>query len=391
MKNLLFSAFHLKNHSPFFCLFCLGFFSLMLVGCNKSDSENGGDVLDESWFATGEDEMQAPDAPANTKAVSARLGVQLQAGEKFPLQKTVEKTLTQYTLQGPMESREKIELFMSVTVDEIRDRSKKFTVRYNRVQYHSEMNGQKVVYDSQQPPYPIPDAALAYHGMVNNGFSFWVGPDNRITDVVDFHNFMQQCLANVPAAKAGLVSETLAKYSGQEGIANFVDDTIGLLPYDPNSKDGSTVVQLGGHWTKSRLFSDPVPMSINNKYTLQELNDTYAKVEVVGDISPSAAVTSSKITPVSIQVTDGHSIGTCRIDRKTGLPLESRIDHLLNMNVQLNGHQFKQQKRVITSIRMFPGQTANQFSNSTAQTQSPKKPKKSDLVLTPASQQKKIE
>ena len=361
------------------CVACL----FAISGCNKS-AEQGGEILDESWFASADQEEESADAPADTTESTARLGVQLKEGARFPLQKVVEKTLTQSTLQGPVESRERIELFMSVTVDEIRDQNKKFSVRYNRVRYQSEFNGRQVVYDSRQPPYPIPDAALAYHGMVNNGFSFWVGADNRISDVVDFHEFLQRCLSAVPAQKADLVAETLAQYSGQEGIANFVDDTIGLLPFDPNSKDGTTIVRLGGSWTKSRHFSNPVPMLLNVKYTMKELNDSVAEIEIEGDISPSAAVSSTDKKPVALQVQDGFSMGDCTIDRKTGLPIRSRIDHVINMAVQVNGRQFKQQKRVVTSIRMFPDQEMDSPAQSTAQ----RTPRKSDLVLRPASQQK---
>lgn len=382
MKNQSFATFQMQCFGRLLgLLFCaIGLFSIS--GCNQS-AEDTGEIVDE-WFSTGDEELQSSDAPSSSDDSSVRLGVQLSQGARFPLQKVVEKTLTQYTLQGPVENRERVELFMSVTVDEIRGQDKKFSVRYNRVQYSSDMNSQRIVYDSQHPPYPIPDAVLAYHGMVNNGFSFWVGPDNKITEVVDFHSFMQRCLMGVPKHKADQVAETLSQYSGQDGIANFIDDTIGLLPYDPNSKDGSMIVRIGGHWTKSRQYTNPVPMTLTNKYKLLELNDSIAQIEIQGEILPSAAVTSSHQVPVSLQIQDGHSIGSCTIDRKTGLPLQSRVDHLLNMTVQMNGHQFKQQKRVVTSIRMFPDQNSGEASQETAR----KAPRKSDLVLTPASLEK---
>ncbi|HBN78274.1 MAG TPA: hypothetical protein DD473_21170 [Planctomycetaceae bacterium] len=334
-------------------------------GCG-SDTPDSSEVLDDSWFELENEEKVANDAPAEPTAATASLGVKLEQGARFPLQKVVEKTLTQKTTQGTIENQERIELDMAVTVEEIRDKYKLFSVRYNRVKYQTNLNGQQVFYDSQQPPYPVPDGALVYHGMVNNGFSFWVGPDNKITEVINFNEFMKRCLLNVPQQKAEAVSQMLAQYSGQQGIANFVDDTIGLLPYDPESSDGSMIVRLGGNWTKSRQFSDPVPMSINNTYTLRELNEEYAKVEIMGNVSPSSASSNPGSDSVSLQVRDGHSAGMCTIDRKTGLPLESRIDHLLNMTVQANGMMFEQQKRVVTSIRMFPEQTQGQLSRLTA-------------------------
>ncbi len=355
---------------------------ISLTGCNSETVVETGEVLDESWFSLEQTGKAAPNAPAGDVVAKASLGVNLERGTKFPLQKIVEKTLTQSTLQGPIESTERIELFISVTVEELRDRNKKFRILYNRVKYDSNLGGQIVHYDSQQPQYPLPDTVLAYHGMVNNGFSFWVGADNRITDVVDFSDFLRRCLAQVPVHKSEAVSQTLASYSGQEGIANFVDDTIGLLPYDPNSADGSSVVRLGGHWSKSRHYNEPVPMSLNSTYTLKELNDDYAKVEVLGDVVPAAAVSNPQ-QGMSFQVLQGHSAGTCTIDLKTGLPLNSRIDHQMSMSVQLNGIQFDQHKRVVTSIRMFPEQEQGRVQQFAADEES--QPGPTGLSLTPVS------
>lgn len=336
-------------------LLLAGLLVLGTLGCG-SDSAPSGDVLDESWFSLNGETSSAPNAPASQTETRARLGLALEEGARFPLHKVVEKTLTQLTPQGPMESTERIEMFMAVTVEEIRGRSKKFRILYSRVKYDSQIGNERVHYDSQQPSHSLSESVLAYHGMVNNGFSFWVGADNRVTDVVDFNEFLRRCLAQVPAQKSEAVSEILAQYSGQEGIANFVDDTIGLLPYDPDSKDGTSVVRLGGHWSKSRHFNEPVPMSLNNTYTLKDLNEEIAKIEILGDVVPAAAVSNPR-QDVSLQILRGHSAGTCTIDRKTGLPLNSRIDHQMSMNVQLNGLQFEQQKRVVTSIRMFPEQS----------------------------------
>ena len=381
----------LQNHQFSLTSFSRSFTSLLLVtaaclliGCS-SEKPAGDDILDESWFTLDEESSSpepAADAPADPAVSKARLTVNLEPGAKFPLKKTVKKTLTQSTLQGPVENTERIELFMSVTLEEVQDQNKKFRILYNRVKYESNMNGQRTQYDSTLPAGNVPTQALAYRGMVNNGFSFWVGADNKITEVVDFNNFLKRCLNHVPPHLADSVSQSLAHYSGQEGIANFVDDTIGLLPYDPDSPDGSSVVRLGGHWSKSRHFNDPVPMSLHSTYTLRELTDNVAKVEVMGDIVPAAAVSNPQ-QEVSLQIQGGHSVGTCTIDRETGLPLDSHMDHQLTMSVQLNGMQFDQQKRVVTTVKMYPEQSPGAASTITAGQQPQQN---GGLTLTPASQ-----
>jgi hypothetical protein len=65
-----------------------------------------------------------------------------------------------------------------------------------------------------------------------------------------------------------------------------------------------------------------------------------------------------KATP-DVMVRGGNAFGTCTIDRSTGLPLESKVERYLEMNVRLpNGLAFEQRKRTVTTIQAFPQQTA---------------------------------
>ena len=65
--------------------------------------------------------------------------------------------------------------------------------------------------------------------MVNNGFSFWLGSDNQITELVDFPQFLSRCLKDIPAYEREKAVQLLAASAGKDGVANFVDDSIGLF------------------------------------------------------------------------------------------------------------------------------------------------------------------
>jgi hypothetical protein len=58
-----------------------------------------------------------------------------------------------------------------------------------------------------------------------------------------------------------------------------------------------------------------------------------------------------------LSLRSGHCVGTCMIDRKSGLPIQSRVTRQLDMTVELpTGARFDQRKEVITMIRAFPEQ-----------------------------------
>ena len=239
------------------------------------------------------------------------------------------------------------------------DGRKRFKVQYTGVKYSHNIAGEKVSYDSSRSTGPTPPEVQAYQRLVNNGFSFWIGPDNKIVELVGFDGFLKRCLQNTPPEQLETVLAKIAESSGDDGIANFIDDSIGLLPYniDENHKGGA--IRVGETWTKTRRLTQPIPMVLKTEYTLRELNDKTATINIAGDIAASKINSPMNQNGKSVQlyIRGGKSFGTCLIDRKTGLPLESKIDRFLETTVKLaNGKEFEQQKQIVTTIRAFPHQ-----------------------------------
>src|SRR5690606_16904531 len=112
-----------------------------------------------------------------------------------------------------------LEMLMAITVEDVRpDGRKLFNVRYQRVRYVQEIDGERVEFDSTARPTAIPPEVAPYRRLVDNGFSFWLGPDNRIDDLVGFDEFLKRCVQDVPPARRGEVLAQFARTSSEEGI-----------------------------------------------------------------------------------------------------------------------------------------------------------------------------
>lgn len=288
------------------------------------------------------------------------LELNLAVNQRFPMIKTVEQSLSQASAAGIVNSTSKLELILALTVEELRaDGRKRFNVRYTGVKYSHNIAGERVEYDSNRANGPAPPEVQAYQQLVNNGFSFWIGADNKIVELVGFDEFLKRCLQNTPASQRETVLAKISESSGDDGVANFIDDSIGLLPYniDENHKGGA--IRVGETWTKTRRLTQPIPMTLKTEYTLRELNDNIATINIAGDIAASKISSPINQNGKSVQlyIRGGKSFGTCMIDRKTGLPLESKIERFLETTVKLaSGKQFEQQKQIVTTIRAFPHQ-----------------------------------
>ncbi|MFV0442417.1 MAG: DUF6263 family protein [Planctomycetaceae bacterium] len=311
----------------------------------------------------GNDEPEEPEIPAwvsdvkpsaEASAVESQLALRLRAGDRFPLRKVIEKEVSQETPNGePQVHRLRIELTLGMTVDEVRDGKTRFRVRYDRVRYTHHMPTEVIEYDSSSPPQELPLSILAWHAMVGDGFSFWVGRDNQIAGVEGFQEFLDRCLSGIPADRRDEVVLSIESSSGENGVTDFIDNAIGLLPY-------GEVKSPGQSWDRSRHIGRPVPMVIDNKYTLKELNDRRAVVQISGTITPSTTLMElqqADAAKVRMTVRNGSTWGTCTLFRDTGLPETSHVEHEILLTVQMSGGQtFDQRVRGATTIEAFPAQ-----------------------------------
>lgn len=329
----------------------------VFAGCNNSDTDDAN-LMNDDLFPLSENTSETPTAPA---LETAKLELKLKAGDRFPLIKTVERELSQSTLGQKLDkSTSRIEMVMAITVEEIRGAQKRLGVHYTRVKYSHKLPNEIVEYDSNSPPPTIPSVVRPYHGLVNNGFSFWIGADNQLIDLVGFDNFLNRCLRDVPVEERDQVVAILNQSSRRDGIVNFVDDSVGLLPYNVNDPGNASLVSVGSTWHRKHKTTQPVSMSVDQKYTLKELNDKVAKIDVMGTITPSTTFGDNQANggKVQLNVKNGNTFGSCTIDVRTGLPIESRTEQFLDMAVSVGaGINFDQTSRVITTVRAFPQQT----------------------------------
>lgn len=340
---------------PQYYLFLTLALVLSFVGCGSDDTDAEMELPD--WLSetdTDASESAEPPSPTAPALDRAALKLNLNRGDRFPLRKVVEQQLTQSSLDGqPQISRSRLEMMLAITVDDVRDGRTLMRVKYDRVQYSHEVAGELLKYDSAAPPAQIPAPVLAYHGMVNDGFAFWIGPDNQIAELVGFREFVERCLSHISPEGRQQALRDIEASAGEKGIADFVDNTIGLLPYDVDKV-------LGDSWEKTRHISRPVPMQINTTYTLADFNDETAEVMVGGTITPSTTLGGAGRDGASVRitVTGGSSHGRCLLYRESGLPKESRVERIVDMTVQMSGGiEFDQQKRTTTTVESFPLQT----------------------------------
>ncbi len=340
---------------------------LSLSGCGWFGTQNSDTNSEDAIPELGERASAEKNRETAKKELPAEnLEFRLKVGTRFPLFKTVEQRLRQLSPDGgrPIESTSHLTMKLFVTVEAIEQGVKRLGVSYQQVRYEHDIAGEKVSYDSVLLPTTIPEAAWVYHGLVDNGFSFELGADNRIVEVFDFDAFLKRCVRHAPASQQQELLTRLAATQEDEGIANFIDDSVGMLPYNVDDLNANATVKVGASWRKNRQIMRPIPMTIDTAYRLGEINDRYATLELFGHIVPAQIQQASNAVQHAgatekMTLRNGHCFGTCTIDRESGLPIQSHVTRRMDLTLELpTGAKFDQIKEIITTIRTFPEQGA---------------------------------
>ncbi|MEI7700577.1 MAG: DUF6263 family protein [Planctomycetia bacterium] len=283
-----------------------------------------------------------------------KLELRLAAGDRFPMIKTVEQTLIQKSETHPAMAKTRLELNLVIMVQEVLPEAILLGVQYSRVLYEHDISGRRILFDSATHQGNVPWDAVPYAGMVGNGFSFWLGRDNTIRELVGYRDFLERCVQLVPLERRQTLLSELSSRFGDDGVANFVDDSIGLLPYDSSvDREAASMVMPGDVWTRERRLMQPVPVYLTSTYRLTDINQATAEIEITGRIASGEAVNSGGTGRV--RISGGRSLGHCVVDRVTGLPVDVRLTRNMTLRVETeDGHEVTQEKEILTTIRAFP-------------------------------------
>ena len=354
------------------CLSCCGCgnFQSALVDddADVADLDYEGDetLSDESDEELAENKSESDTQPtfsARTPS-SFEKHVVLKVGDRFPFLKTMEHQLTQIDEGVTQVSSSRTDIHFSLIVEIVAtDGRKRLLVEFQNVQHEQSLLNQRITYSSDKPNVPVPTAALLYAGLVNNGFSFWIGSDNQVLEIVDYPDFLRRCLRNVPQADVGPLQQQLDQIDPAGAVGSFVDESLGLFAAYQGRNQDRREAKKGATWElEPQRFEAPVPMSIHTRCLLKEISPDDAHILLTGKIEASEVPSLIRDDGciLKIFVRGGHTSGSCRIHPQTGIPAQSEIQRTLDLIVEMeDGHQIQQTKDARSSLASIPPRSAN--------------------------------
>jgi hypothetical protein len=331
---------------------CLLLF-VAIAGCQRAEDQSVSSTAADN---PSERTSAIPVAQAEP-ADLVDLRLRVQPGERFPLIKTVEQQVTQKSSSASANAVTRLQLSLILLVEEVTDDSVVFNVRYTRVHYAHNVDGRHSVYDSSAPTGSIPHDAVPYAGLVNNDYSMRIGRSNKVQELIGHDQFLQRCIAGVPHDRRQTLMNEVAVRFGDEGVAGFIPDTLGLLPFDTDATpELASRVQEGDSWNYERKLMQPIPVHLKSTCRVVRVTPATTEIDIAGRITPGQTYNSVKSSVGhSVRILGGITSGTCIVDRASGLPIDVNRQEILNVEVlSSKGTKISQEKRISTTVQLFP-------------------------------------
>ena len=329
-------------------------------GCSYFQSQSNDDEIDltevdEEGNSESADLPRSSPLQRSAPVPSENEKTKCAVGDRLAYLKSVEHRLTQVDQEGTRVSSSRTDVKLSIVVDRIMaDGRKLLTVQFQQVHHTQDILGKRIAYSSDTPGAPIPQEALLYAGLANNGFSFWLGSNNKILEVVGFGDFLRQCLRNIPEPSRTTVRQQFEESKGFEGIANFIDDSIGLLPLSDDLRRPGAAVAKGATWElEPRYCETPIPVVTNTRCILKDLSEDSAEILLTGRTNGTQehTVMHDVSGDLKVFIKAGHATGTCRVNPQTGMPIKSQIQRSIEMVMELpDGSRIQQNKDTVTTL-----------------------------------------
>lgn len=256
--------------------------------------------------------------------------IELRGGEQFHYIKSVQQWLSRPSQAGTESlGEERVRMLMTLMVQESHPDRILLEVVYRQVQYEYEFGGRKIAFSSADNDGVVPRQARPYAGLVDNGFSVWLGRNNRLLDAVGFDEFLRRCVCQCAPGERAELLQVAGGFSGsaEERITaaqSFLDESIALLPFD-ELRQGKDYFPTGATWSRTIGLSAETAMTQTLQLKLDYIEDDKAHIIIGGTIQPASD--SDLVTPEGMRValSGGMIRGSCEVSLLNGLPGSCRI------------------------------------------------------------------
>ena len=248
-----------------------------------------------------------------------RLQIHFKGGETYKILATIDQKMYQ-TIQGQRQDiTQRMKTETTFNVEKVdTDGVASVKVIYNSILYEQDGPFGKIKYDSSDPPDEVHPMVMGFAAFVGRSISVKMAPDGETKDIQGLDAIWEDMMEKYDQPEVpDSVEEKLREQFGIQVFKEMMEKITDIYPKKP--------VGIGDSWTKQFAISSPIPMIVENTWTLRDIKREVAIIEVrsVLKTNPESQV---EMPPVKYKYDIcGNQKGRTVINRSTGWLKKSEV------------------------------------------------------------------
>ncbi len=280
----------------------------------------------------------------------------VRVGEQITLVKRIAQEVVQTSSMGLTRTTQLLELGYRAEITALASDHADLRLSVMHCRLEQDLGGEQTMFDSRDPSQRnsgMHGHAPLQSAMVGDGFSIHARTDGQVISLPDFADFMSRCADRAPPALRAALVQSLQELGQADCVVALFDDTLCSCAPPGNSSAATLAPSIGESWTRKRQISIPVPMTLQQSFTVSDVTSDARQIDVLGTIWSGGGRNEVRQVAgsVDVQIRGGNFSGTCDVQSGTGLPLAAKIDHFVEMGISAEGTEtFPQRKKMTVTI-----------------------------------------
>ncbi len=251
-----------------------------------------------------------------------QLDYSLKTGTTYTTKVLLDQSISQ-TIMGQSQNSDSDQGYgIKMTVIDIEDGNYSIKMVYNSIMINQPMVG--LSYDSETATTEPTGPAKAIASVLDKELNFTLGKDGVISNITGFEALLDSMVANMGITDENQASAFKAQMSAQYNSQTIEDQLNRTLIVFPNKE-----LNKGDTWSEDQSITTPFALNIQTTYELAGYDNDTATLNITSDIFTEGGEMSMNGATMTPDLT-GVQSGTIKIDRKTGLILESNMEQLIS-------------------------------------------------------------
>ncbi len=263
-----------------------------------------------------------------------RLELNLKKGDVFRMEVLSEQDIVQ-NIEGMEQKTKQSMLFEYVyEVLDVKDDIYLTQITYERVKTDMMSPGMDQTYDSANPPEEISPSLKGVAMLVGKSFTLEFKKDGEVLKLEGLDAIFNTMLDSLDIADETMketFAEQMRSQFGDEAMKKSMEGMHRIYPEKP--------VAIGESWKRTlNISSGPVPMQVQNEWTLLAVEGNEAVIGIKSKVLPIDGAKPLEMMNLSIRYEiEGSQEGNIRLQMENGWTNESVINQKMGGEVEMSG------------------------------------------------------